>query len=295
MSMMKVGLQMFSVKNAFKENPEKTLQDISAAGYKFVELANHRADKDPGCGYDIPADSLKRMAVAAGIRITGGHVSPENGLGRDAFYKDLDAMKRIIDYYNTIDARDIIIPIDFFPTKEYLMRRCEVYNQLGELCRQNGMRLLYHNHYHEFQLFGDDAMFDLIMDNTEPALIQVELDVFWTIRGLYDPVEKLRQYGKRIAAIHQKDFPLSQIDNFSVWKQLDQNSPIDWDMFQAIKCPDYFTEVGDGILKIQDIIDAGNEFDVPLIIVEQDYTKLTEMLSIQRSMENFKRMRGLAI
>lgn len=290
---MKIGLQLFSMKNAFRENPAKALSDIAQAGYRYVELANQKADIDPGCGFDIPAPELKRMANAAGVTITGGHVSPQDGKGRDAFYRDTAAMMRIIEYYNEIGATDFVLPIDFFPTRDYLLRRCEDYNNLGVLCQEHGMRLLYHNHYHEFQLFGEDTMFDLIMGNTQPDLMQVELDAYWTIRGKFDPVEKLRQYGKRVVLIHQKDFPLSQIEHFCVWQTLDQSNPIDWEMFKSIKRSEYFTEVGDGVLKIQDIIDAGNELEIPLIFVEQDYTTMTELQSIQRSMENFKRMRGL--
>ena len=235
------------------------------------------------------------MADGEGIIITGAHVSPEDGSheNRDAFYRNDNNIKEILGYLKAVGATDFVIPIDFFPTKDYLLKRCEVYNHIGELCKKEDMRLVYHNHYHEFQLFGQDSMFDLIMQNTNPSLMQIEIDVFWTIRGLFDPISKIHQYKERIVSIHQKDFPLSQIDNFNVWKVLDQNKPIDWEMFQAIKNPDYFIEVGDGILKTQDVIDAGNECNIPIIFVEQDETTMTEIKSIQRSMENFRKMRGL--
>jgi sugar phosphate isomerase/epimerase len=108
-----------------------------------------------------------------------------------------------------------------------------------------------------------------------------------------DPVAKIRQYGSRIAVIHEKDFPLSQVHNLNAWRKLDQDRPVDWKAFHDAVTPDEFIEVGDGIIKIQDVIDAGNEFGVPYILVEQDYTKLDEIESINRSMANFRKMRDL--
>ena len=46
-------------------------------------------------------------------------------------------------------------------------------------------------------------------------------------------------------------------------------------------------------MKIQDIIDAGNEFNIPYILVEQDHSTYDQIESIKISMSNFKKMRGL--
>jgi hypothetical protein len=93
--------------------------------------------------------------------------------------------------------------------------------------------------------------------------------------------------------LHQKDFPLEQVEHMNMWTKVDRNKPLAWDSFHAVIKPEYFTEVGDGMIKIQDVIDAGNELEVPYIFVEQDYSSLPELESIKVSMTNFKNMRGL--
>jgi sugar phosphate isomerase/epimerase len=121
----------------------------------------------------------------------------------------------------------------------------------------------------------------------------IELDAYWAFRGLIDPVSMIRQYGSRVAILHEKDFPLDRVDELNSWKIVDRTKIVDTVEFHKTIQPEHFIEVGNGIIKIQDVIDAGNEFNVPYILVEQDYTKLDEIDSIQVSMANFKKMRGL--
>ena len=47
----KVGIQLYSVKNALKERPYETLRQVAEAGYRYVEAANHDAENDPGVGF----------------------------------------------------------------------------------------------------------------------------------------------------------------------------------------------------------------------------------------------------
>ena len=138
-----------------------------------------------------------------------------------------------------------------------------------------------------------DTFFHHLMKNTDPEYVGIELDAFWTIRGLIDPAKMIREYGSRVNLIHQKDFPLAMVDELNSWNLVDRNKPVTHAELTSTIKPHHFTEVGNGMLKIQDFIDAGNEFNVPYILVEQDYSSLDELESIRVSMSNFKKMRGL--
>lgn len=291
---MQVGLQMYSVRNAFERDPFGTLEAVAEIGYRFIEVANHKAEQDAGTGINISARDLKAKADGLGIRIIGAHFMPTDWADIDAYYKDAAAIDRTIDYYSELGSSSISLPIDFFPTKDYLLGRCDLYNAIGEKCHRAGMRFLYHNHYHEFQRFDGAYMLDLIMQNTDPRYVGVELDAYWTLRGALNPVEKIREYGDRIAIIHEKDFPFDQVQHLNAWTVLDQDVPLDFKGFLEQVKPEHFTEVGEGIIKVQDVIDAANEFGVPYILVEQDYTRLGELESIRKSMANFRKMRDLA-
>lgn len=293
---MKVGLQTYTVRTEFARDPMGTLEKVSAAGYKYIEMANHRADLDPGTGHGTDVKDLRAKADEVGITIIGAHFMPSNLTGMfDWFYNDAARVAKVIDYYAAAGARFLSLPTDYFPDMDTLLRHCEIYNTLGKQCRAGGLKLLYHNHYHDFQTFGDRQFLDLITENTDPDLLGIELDAYWTFRGGVDPVEKIHKYGPRIAVIHEKDYPLSQVRDLNIWDTVDRNAVFDAKLFHDNIRPNQFIEVGDGIIKIQDVIDAGNEEGIEFILVEQDNTTLGEIASITRSMANFRRMRGLEL
>lgn len=290
---MKIGLQMYTVRNSFARDPFATLDKIAAVGYKYIEMANHRAEIDPGTGFDIKASDLKSKVSDLGVEVIGAHFMPSDKSMFDEFYGSAAAVGKVVDWYSSIGAKSLSIPIDFFPTRDALLLRCERYNAIGKQCFNSGMKFLYHNHYHEFQKIDGDYVLDLILQNTDERYVGVEFDAYWTFRGAVDPVTKINQYGSRIAIIHEKDYPLDQVANLNTWQNLDLNTPVDWKGFRNAYTPDQFVEVGEGIIKVQDVIDAGNDQGVPYILVEQDFTKLDEIDSIRRSMFNFMKMRGL--
>lgn len=288
---MRVGLQVYTVRNHLKENPGKTLEQVADAGYKAIEFANHFADKDTGIGFGYSLDEMKSIVEELKLTVVGAHVMTGDD-NFDIFTKP-DHYQKIIDFYAALGAKYLSIPIDFFPTLDYLKRRCEDYNMIGKLCRESGISLLYHNHWNEYQLMEGTTIFEHLMKNSDPEYLGIELDSFWTIRGLVDPIDMIHAYKDRIKLIHQKDFPLNKVDELNNWNFVDRNVIVDHAKYNTTVNPDHFIEVGNGIMKIQDIIDAGNEYKIPYILVEQDYSKLDEIESIRVSMDNFKKMRGL--
>jgi sugar phosphate isomerase/epimerase len=170
-----------------------------------------------------------------------------------------------------------------------------LYNRVGEKCRSHGMKLYYHNHFHEFQVIAGECVLDTIVANTEPELLTIELDTYWTMRGGVDPVAAIERYGSRIGILHQKDFPLSEVSHLDLWAGRDRNAPMDKETFDRVNIrPEEFVEVGDGIMKVQEIIAAANQANVSYMLVEQDHGHLkTEFDRLERARENLKRMQGL--
>lgn len=289
---MKVGLQVYTVRNHLKANPAKTLEEVAKAGYKGIEFANHVAEKDIGIGFGYTKEEMQKIVKDTGIDVIGAHVTSSDALKTD-IYTDLEYFKKIIDYYVALDAKFLSIPQDCYATKDILLRRCQDFDALGKLCKENGITLLYHNHWNEYQQFDGENIIDLLMDNTDPNYLKIELDTYWTAIGLINPVDMIHQYKDRVALLHQKDFPLEKIDKFNAWNRIDRDKIVTLEQFHSLIDPELFTEIGNGVLKIQDYIDAGNEYGVPYILVEQDYSKYDEFESINISMNNFKKMRGL--
>jgi sugar phosphate isomerase/epimerase len=275
---------MYSVRESFQADPVGTLERLAQIGYNYVEFFTHDATKLPGVAADIPAHALKAELARVGIKVIGCHVGPLTEQTVDP----------AIAYHSELGNVGLGMSIDFWTSRQNVIDRCSFYNRVGEKCRKAGLQFYYHNHYHEFQTFDGDQVLDLIMANTDPELVKFELDAYWTFRGAVDPAAVLRQHPGRFILIHQKDFPYSEARHLDLWTMLDRTKPLDRQAFSAVIRPEEFTEVGDGMIKIQDVVDAGVETGVPYILVEQDDGRgRTEFERVERSLTNMRKMRGL--
>ena len=283
----KIGIQLYSVRNSFAADDLATLTAVSATGYHYVEAANHNAQEDDGVGFGIPAGELRDKLSSLGLKIVGCHINPLL----------LDRMPAVLDYHQELGNRQIGCDTEFFPYNDldYIYRRCEFFNKIGEMCRQRGMRYYYHNHYMEFQHIGDKSIYEIIMENTDPELVFIELDTYWAFRGGFDPVKLIHRYKDRLLLIHQKDFPKNAPQPINMYDGIvDEGAEVTREIFRDTKDPLCFTEIGTGVLPIQNIIDAAQGApNLEYMILEQDFTQLPELESIKVSMEAFKKFNGI--
>jgi sugar phosphate isomerase/epimerase len=252
-----------------------------SAGFNNLEAANHNAMNDPGVGFGVQAAELRDRLADLGLRIVGCHINPLN----------LDILPRALDYQATLGSRQFGCDIEFFPRndRDYVLRRCEAFNRVGELARERGMRFYYHNHFQEFQRIGGDHVYDLILQNTDPALVFLEMDTYWMYRGAQDPIAWMKKCAERIILLHQKDFPANAPQPLNLYDGVvSVDEPIDMAVFDERKNTLCFTEIGTGILPVQTIIDAAATLpNLDYLILEQDHTTLSELDSICVSREAF--------
>lgn len=277
----KVGLQLYSVRKTLAKAPWETLAGIAKIGFKHLEAANHHADIDPGVGFGVDAKDLRKRLDDLGLTIQGCHLNPLR----------LDTLPRALDYQTELGNSQFGCDIEFFPQGDFdfVRRRCEMLNKVGELAKQRGMRFYYHNHFQEFQRIGDRYVYELILENTDPTLVFLELDTYWMYRGGQDPIAWMKRFADRIILLHQKDFPANASQPLNLFDGIvspDEN--IDMSVFLDRKDPLCFTEIGTGVLPIQEIINAAATLpNLTHIILEQDHTVLEEMDSIERSRAAF--------
>lgn len=281
---LKLGLQLYSVRKSLKLDPYGTLEKIANTGFKYIEAANHNAEIDDGVGFDLSASEMKKTLDNLGLSIVGCHINP----------LELDRLPAILDYHQKLGNKQIGCDIEFFPYNDldYVLNRCEFFNQVGEMCKERGMRFYYHNHYQEFQEINGKTIYEIIMENTDPSLVFVEIDTYWVERAGVNSLELMEKYLDRIILLHQKDFPRNAPQPLNMYDGVvDINQNIDFNLFSETKHPLCFVEIGTGILPIQKIIDTAKKApNLEFILLEQDYTQLDEIESIQTSMEEFNKL-----
>jgi sugar phosphate isomerase/epimerase len=271
-----MGLQLFSVRNELKKDYIGTLEKIASIGYKNLEMAILGADE--GLKGNMRASALKRELDRLGMKVVSTHASPLN--------KILD---EVIDYNLELGSEGIAYDMKFFKNKDEVHAFCDVLNEYGERCKAHGLDFYYHNHFMEFQQFGDQLAYDILIENTEKDLVKFEFDSYWAMRGGVDPLSYIKKLGDRCDRLHQKDFPhgaesVNAVKGFG-------DSEINFDRFMNYSKVDYFTEIGEGIMDIPSIIKTAREVgSAKYIFVEQDYSSMNELESAE---VNFKNLSSL--
>ena len=187
-----IGLQLYTVRELFAADPMGTLEKVAAIGYREVEYG--------GGGYDkLDHAALRKTMDRVGLKCPSLHI------GYEALGSDFDGAVKMA---RTLGADTVVLP---WMTPE--MRNFESWK--GALANFNlwagklkaaGLGFAYHNHDFEFTVKSEGrSMFDMLVTDTDPALVRIELDLFWTIAAGEDPTAVIRRLPGRIYAYHVKD------------------------------------------------------------------------------------------
>ena len=310
--MLKVGIQLYSVRRRMKKDPIETIKKVVKAGYKYIETANHNADMDLGLGFGLSLSQAKNLLDRLDAEVISAHISPLD-------LKRSEYLNRVLEFQREIGVKYVATNLHDFESPDVTMRYVDHLNVLGGVCKKHGIQLLYHNHFLEFKKFENgDCAFDLMMRETGEDLLKIQLDTYWAMRGMEDPIGLMKRYGKRVRVLHQKDYPKGKESDINILAEYDllhaaaaEKGELvnDYDrdtltareldekalkLFLPIIHEDAFVEIGEGVMPIQDIINAANEHcGSEFIILEQDFTRLDELGSIRVSMNHFKNFDGV--
>ncbi|WP_274653818.1 myo-inosose-2 dehydratase [Paenibacillus humicola] len=89
------------------------------------------------------------------------------------------------------------------PTDDEWRHMTEGLQQAGEICREHGMKLVYH--YHIGTIVEKPAEIDRLAATTDPELVHLLYDTGHAYYGGYDPLELLAKHRNRIPYVHLKD------------------------------------------------------------------------------------------
>jgi sugar phosphate isomerase/epimerase len=115
---------------------------------------------------------------------------------------------QVIDAHLELGAKYVVYPwmsMPETPSGDDYLRKAELFNELGEACRKDGLRFGYHNHDFEFKAAGSATGFDILLQNTSPEQVCFEADLYWMIYAGVDPMLYFNQYSGRFELWHVKD------------------------------------------------------------------------------------------
>lgn len=186
----RIGLQLYTVRMRLAEDFSGTLEAIARLGYREVETAGLHGH---------PAEHVRAEFDRLGL------VSPAAHVPIDSFRADLDA---VFAEAHTLGQQWVVVPYlgEGERTLEGFRGVAAELNAFGQAARDHGIRVGYHNHDFEFvPVDGDVTGFDILLRETDPELVDFELDLYWAVYAGRDPLQLFSQYPGRFALCHVKD------------------------------------------------------------------------------------------
>lgn len=242
----RVGVQLYTLRDLMQSDAQRTLERVAALGCQEVEFAGY---------FDHPPKRLRRWLDDAGLTAPAAHLPLDNPQ---------------LDLAATLDTAAILghsyivlasLPLLERSTQDF-RRAAHRLNRIGSLARARGIRAAYHNHDFEFKEISGQHPYTVLVEETDPALVAMEMDVYWMTKAGEDPLAYFHKYPGRFHLCHLKD--------------MDQKRRI--------------TEVGGGVIDFPKILAARESAGFRHFFIEHDNPR-DALASVHSSLKYLNRLR----
>lgn len=184
------GIQLYSVRDEMSKDVRHTLERLSSFGYDTIE----GYDGGRGIFWGMQNTEFKSMTSDLGLNFVSSHANVFENLEQQAAQAaEIDMKYLICPWVGPQESMD-----DF-------RRLADEFNRIGQVCKDQGVKFAYHNHGYTFELLEGQMPQDYLMDNTDPDLVDYEMDIYWVVVPGQDPQAYLERYSNRFKLGHIKD------------------------------------------------------------------------------------------
>ena len=261
-----IGLEIYTVRKLFAEDPAKTLKEVAAAGYKLIEVA-------PG---------LKPPTLNADLR-AAGLAAPSGYFGVPETLADWEKSLAVAHGYG---LKYIVVGDNPVLDADQWKRRAEFFNKCGKASLARGIQFCYHAHFHEFTRLGNTCGYDILLTRCPEKLLKMEMDIFWVTYAGEDPIKYWRRYPGRFPLLHIKDMRKGVSRTWQIEaggkRVLASPSPAG---------PNIFAAVGEGTIDWHRIFSHVHLAGARYIYVEQDRCNRSPLESIRDSYHYLRNLR----
>ena len=244
------GVQLYTFRTEMTADARGTLKKIAELGFKQIESA--RSNK--GHYYGLTAKEMKQACKDLGMTLSSGHVHVD------------DKWKQTMD--EAAESGQSYLICSTMPTNgqtiDNYKKVAESFNKAGEECKKLGIKFGYHNHEYEFESKEGKVLYDVLLENTQPGLVHMELDLGWVIVGGKNPLDYFNKYSGRFPLWHLKDMDLAK---------------------------KHSVEFGKGQLDIMAMLKNRKQSGLDIMFVEQEEYASTPFESMKENMEYLKKIK----
>jgi len=201
----KLGYQLYSIRDEMAKDPVKTLESLKAMGYRDFEIYGYDDQLDKIYGF-TPTE-FKQILDDLELTVSSGHY------GFAPFLEQPDdEMKSFVDRCiscaKTLHSNYITWP--WIAPEQRTMNHFKLMvpklNMIGEQVVNTGLGFAYHNHGFEFEDHNGENCYDLIMKETDPSLVKLQIDMYWVMHSSdFTPQELINKQTGRFTMWHIKD------------------------------------------------------------------------------------------
>jgi len=248
-----IGVQLYTLRNEISKDAKGTIEKVAGLGYKEVETFGYRDGKFFG----MPASEFAQFLKSVGLTSPSGHY-----FGGGFFFEDKWQEKwlSLLNDAKAIGQKYVVIPsldAENRKTADTFKVFAQKMNQAGEMAKSAGLQLAYHNHDFEFKDLGGQTGMNVLLKETDPKLVEMELDIYWAVKAGYNPIDLFKASPGRYSLWHVKDMDKTERK--------------------------YFTEVGNGAINFKSIFAQAKLSGMKHFFVEQDVCPGPPLESIAKS------------
>jgi sugar phosphate isomerase/epimerase len=245
-----IGMQMGSMRALYKDGMPAVFARMKELGVTELEGGAGRGNRE----------EFRQLLKQYGMKLIA------TGVGFEKL-EHPDSLAKVIANIKDLGAPYVVcywIPHDGDNfTFEDMKKGVQVFNAAGKILAENGIGLWYHAHGYEFRPYegGKGTMFEYMMDNTNPAYVNFQMDVFWMKNPGQDPVALLKKYPTRWKSMHLKDRRPGTPNNLNGRQDKETN-----------------VVLGTGDVGIEQVMKAGVKLGIKHYFIEDESTRALEQV-----------------
>lgn len=249
------GIQLWTLRDDMPKDPRGVLQQLASFGYKQIESF----EGGKGIYWGMSNVEFKKYMDELGMSLVASHCDITKDFEKKAAEAAAIGVKYLICPWKGPQKN-----IDAF--KQF----ADEFNQKGEICKKNGIRFAYHNHDYSFVMQDGQMGQDVMMKNSDPELVDFEMDIYWVVAAGQDPVAWLNKYPNRFRLCHVKDRSKTPVTDNG------KNS----------------VELGTGTIDFGTILKAARKNGMQHFIVEQEaYPNGTPLQAVKTDADYMKKLK----
>ena len=268
----RVGVGLFTIPTLLEKDFAGTMKLLASIGYKEIETFGPYS-----WSAQVAQDRWKVTAQSLAFKGSGyfgltpsavRRILDDNGLTSTSMHTDLDSLRTrlepMAEAARVLGQRYVVLPA--IPASERrdldgYRRMADAFNEIGAQAAKLGVRFKYHNHGYGLAPIDGIVPFDMLVERTDPAVVHLQMDLYWMTAGGADPIAYLQRYKGRYKSLHIKD--MTKRVRFAG----DGGDSSQW-----IALFPFVADAGRGVLDLPAILIAAKSAGVEHFFLERDQT-----------------------